>query len=34
MEQRAKVAGKTTQANIAKAGKVAIRKSHGKKKRP
>tara|TARA_Y100000114_G_C11627730_1_gene262856 strand:- start:244 stop:546 length:303 start_codon:yes stop_codon:yes gene_type:complete len=33
MEQRAKVAGKTTQANIAKAGKVAIRKSHGARKK-
>jgi hypothetical protein len=33
MEQRAKVAGKTTQANIAKAGKAAIRKSHGARKK-
>ena len=34
MEQRAKVAGKRTQASIAKAGKTAIRRQHGKKKRP
>jgi|TARA_R100001163_G_C5033100_1_gene172827 hypothetical protein len=34
MEQRAKVAGKRTQASIAKAGKAAIRRQHGKKKRP
>ena len=33
LEQRAKVAGKTTQAAIAKRGKEAIRKQHGKKKR-
>ena len=31
MEQRAKVAGKTEQAAIAKRGKEAIRKQHGKK---
>jgi hypothetical protein len=30
LEQRAKVAGKPTQAKIAKAGKVAIRKAHKK----
>ena len=30
MEQRAKVAGKKEQAKIAKAGKQAIRKKHGK----
>ena len=34
MEQRAKVAGKRTQASIAKADKAAIRRQHGKKKRP
>ena len=33
VEQRAKVAGKTPQAAIAKRGKEAIRKQHGKKKR-
>ena len=33
MEQRAKVAGKPQQAAIAKRGKEAIRKKHGKKKR-
>ena len=33
VEQRAKVAGKTQQAAIAKRGKEAIRKQHGKKKR-
>ena len=33
LEQRAKVQGKTEQANIAKRGKEAIRKQHGKKKR-
>ena len=32
LEQRAKVAGKTTQATIAKRGKEAIRKKHGTKK--
>ena len=32
LEQRARVAGKTQQANIAKQGKVAIRKKHGTKK--
>ena len=32
LEQRAKVAGKTTQAAIAKRGKEAIRKKHGTKK--
>ena len=32
LEQRAKVAGKPQQANIAKQGKVAIRKKHGTKK--
>ena len=31
MEQRAKVAGKATQAQIAKKGKEAIRKQHGRK---
>ena len=31
LEQRAKVAGKPTQAQIAKKGKEAIRKAHGKK---
>ena len=31
MEQRAKVAGKNEQARIAKAGKEAIRKQHGRK---
>jgi hypothetical protein len=33
VEQRAKVAGKPQQAAIAKRGKEAIRKQHGKKKR-
>ena len=33
VEQRAKVAGKTQQAAIAKRGKEEIRKQHGKKKR-
>ena len=33
VEQRAKVAGRTEQAVIAKRGKEAIRKQHGKKKR-
>jgi hypothetical protein len=33
VEQRAKVAGKPQQAAIAKRGKEAIRKKHGKKKR-
>lgn len=33
MEQRAKVAGKTEQAKIAKAGKEAIRKKHNKTKK-
>ena len=32
LEQRAKVAGKTQQAKIAKQGKEAIRKKHGTKK--
>jgi|TARA_B100000073_G_scaffold283510_1_gene244560 hypothetical protein len=32
LEQRAKVAGKPTQAAIAKRGKEAIRKKHGTKK--
>ena len=32
LEQRAKVAGKPTQAQIAKKGKEAIRKAHGTKK--
>lgn len=32
MEQRAKVSGKTEQAKIAKAGKIAIRKKHKSKK--
>ena len=31
LEQRAKVSGKNEQARIAKRGKEAIRKSHGKK---
>ena len=31
LEQRAKVAGKNEQARIAKAGKEAIRKQHGRK---
>ena len=31
LEQRAKVAGKHVQAKIAKAGKEAIRKQHGRK---
>ena len=31
LEQRAKVAGKHEQAKIAKAGKEAIRKQHGRK---
>ncbi len=31
LEQRAKVAGKHEQARIAKAGKKAIRKKHGRK---
>ncbi len=31
LEQRAKVAGKHEQARIAKAGKTAIRKKHGRK---
>jgi hypothetical protein len=30
LEQRAKVAGKTQQAKIAKQGKKAIRKKHGR----
>ena len=33
LEQRAKVAGKTQQAKIAKQGKEAIRKKHGKTKK-
>ena len=33
MEQRAKVAGKTEQAAIAKRGKEAIRKKHGTQKK-
>ena len=33
LEQRAKVAGKTTQAAIAKRGKEAIRKKNGTKKK-
>ena len=33
LEQRAKVQGKTEQANIAKRGKEAIRKKHGTKKK-
>ena len=33
MEQRAKVAGKTKQAAIAKRGKEAIRKKHGTQKK-
>lgn len=33
LEQRAKVAGKTEQAKIAKAGKEAIRKKHNKTKK-
>ena len=33
LEQRAKVAGKTQQAKIAKEGKEAIRKKHGKTKK-
>ena len=33
LEQRAKVLGKTEQANIAKRGKEAIRKQHGTKKK-
>ena len=33
LEQRAKVAGKTQQAQIAKQGKEAIRKKHGKTKK-
>ena len=33
VEQRAKVAGKSKQAAIAKKGKEAIRRKHGKKKR-
>ena len=33
LEQRAKVQGKTEQANIAKRGKEAIRKQHGTKKK-
>ena len=33
LEQRAKVAGKTQQAQIAKKGKEAIRKKHGKTKK-
>ena len=33
LEQRAKVAGKTQQAKIAKKGKEAIRKKHGKTKK-
>ena len=33
LEQRAKVAGKTQQAKIAKQGKEAIRKNHGKTKK-
>ena len=33
LEQRAKVAGKTQQAAIAKRGKEAIRKKHGKTKK-
>ena len=32
LEQRAKVQGKTEQANIAKRGKEAIRRKHGKTK--
>ena len=32
LEQRAKVAGKSKQAEIAKRGKEAIRRKHGKKK--
>ena len=32
LEQRAKVAGKTAQAKIAKAGKESIRKANAKKK--
>ena len=33
LEQRAKVAGKTQQAQIAKKGKEAIRKTHGTQKK-
>jgi len=33
LEQRAKVAGKTKQAEIAKRGKAAIRKKNGSKKK-
>ena len=33
LEQRAKVAGKTQQAKIAKQGKEAIRKKHGSQKK-
>ena len=33
LEQRAKVAGKNKQAEIAKKGKAAIRKKHGSKKK-
>jgi len=33
LEQRAKVAGKNQQANIAKRGKEAIRKKHGTQKK-
>ena len=33
LEQRAKVAGKSQQAEIAKKGKEAIRKKHGTKKK-
>ena len=33
LEQRAKVQGKTEQANIAKRGNEAIRKQHGTKKK-
>lgn len=33
LEQRAKVAGKTEQAKIAKAGKEAIRRKHNKTKK-
>ena len=33
LEQRAKVAGKTQQAQIAKKGKEAIRKKHGTQKK-
>ena len=33
MEQRAKVAGKTEQAAIAKRGKEAIRRKHGTQKK-